>query len=193
MDLQRLKSPRAVMRSEWDLLNWTTPHRPGQATPDPAWLDWLTDSTSLTRRLKQASGQRFRVELLQQRLARPALNECQLLGMKPQQYALVRQVILRGAGQPWVYARTVIPLPTLHKNRHLMLLGNRSLGSVLFKNAQTQRAPMEITRWQTEFDTPFVWGRRSTFKLRGAPLLVTELFLEPFRQHQQLKSLTIKR
>jgi len=187
LDLHQRKSPQAITRLDWDVLNWVRPYAPGYVQPDSTWLDWLTDSTSLTRRLKQVSGQRFHVQLLQQCLMRPALNECRLLAMDSQQYALIRQVILHGENQPWVFARTVIPLPTLHQgNRHLMMLGNRSLGSVLFKNAQTKRTPMEITPYTPDFSTPFIWGRRSTFEIRQAPLLVTELFLEPFRQHQQL-------
>jgi len=188
------ENPQALSRSEWDVLSWSHLGAPGQTQPDKNWLDWLTDDSSLTRRRKHASDQRFQVQLLQQCLIRPALNEARLLGIDSQQYALIRQVYLKGFNQPWVFARTVIPLPTLHQgNRHLMLLGNRSLGSVLFKNAHTQRASMEITQHVPTFSTPFVWGRRSTFNIYKAPLLVTELFLEPFRQHQQLKPLTTKR
>lgn len=187
MDPQQLTSRRAASRPEWEKLNWVKPHTPGQMQPDTDWLDWLTDSSSLTRRLKHTSGQRFHVQLLQQRLIRPALNESRLLGLGTQEQALVRQVILHGAGQPWVFARTVIPLSTLNQgNRHLMLLGNRSLGSVLFKNARTRRTSQEITRQHPDFCAPFIWGRRSTFEIGQAPLLVTELFLEPFRQYLDL-------
>ncbi|SEF81845.1 chorismate lyase [Oceanospirillum linum] len=188
MDLQQLTSQQAASRQEWGKLNWMRPHTPGQIHPDEEWLDWLTDASSLTRRLRQVSQQHFHVQLLQQKLLKPALNECRLLGMATQEYALVRQVVLHGLNQPWVFARTVIPLPTLRQgNRHLMLLGNRSLGSVLFKNTHTQRTSQEITPYHADFCAPFVWGRRSTFEIRQAPLLVTELFLEPFRQHLQLQ------
>ena len=187
MDPQQLTSLRAASRPEWEQLNWTRPHTPGKAQPDMAWLDWLTDSTSLTKRLTQISDQQVRVQLLQQRLLKPALNECKVLGIGPQEHALVRQVILHGVNQPWVFARTVIPLSTLNQgNRHLMLLGNRSLGSVLFKNAHTRRTSQEITRSHPDFCAPFIWGRRSTFAIGQAPLLVTELFLEPFRDYLHL-------
>lgn len=182
-----LMSQQAISRSEWGKLRWSAPYTPGQHRPDSHWRDWLTDSGSLTQRLRQASDQRFSVQLLQQRLRRPALNESRLLGLGCQEYALIRQVILHGAGQPWVFARTVIPLPTLQQNRHLMQLGNRSLGSVLFRHAGTTRTSMEITRRHPAFCVPFIWGRRSTFRIHSAPLLVTELFLEPFRQSLQLQ------
>lgn len=187
MDPQQLTNVRAASRPEWEKLNWVSPNKPGQVQPDADWLDWLTDSSSLTKRLKQTSHQQFQVHLLQQRLLRPALNEIPLLGMKPGEYALIRQVILYGVNQPWVFARTVIPLPTLRQgNRHLMLLGNRSLGSVLFKNARTRRTSQEITRCRGDFCAPFIWGRRSTFEIGQTPLLVTELFLEPFRDYLNL-------
>lgn len=190
MDPLQLTSLRAASRPEWEQLNWMQPHTPGKMQPDEQWLDWLTDTSSLTKRLKHSSQQRFRVQLLQQKLLKPALNECRLLGMGTQEHAVVRQVILHGINQPWVFARTVIPLATLYQgNRHLMLLGNRSLGSVLFKNAHTKRTSQEITQYTPGFCAPFIWGRRSTFEIHQAPLLVTELFLEPFREHLNLTPL----
>lgn len=190
MNLQQLISPKAASRAQWEQLTWGHPFAPGRKQPDADWMNWLTDGSSLTQRLKQASDQQFRVQLLQQRLLRPALNESRLLGLGSQEFALVRQVILYGRDQPWVFARTVIPLSTLQQgNRHLMLLGNRSLGSVLFKNRTTQRVSKEITAAHAGFCTSFVWGRRSVFEIRTAPLLVTELFLEPFRRHLRLQPL----
>lgn len=184
----------ATHRSVWNSLHWARPQMPDQVLPDPQWYDWLMDPSSLTRRLQDASQGQFRVELLHQVIVRPALNEAKLLGLSSQAYALVRQVCLRGYNQPWVFARTVIPLSTLAAgNRYLLKLGNRSLGSVLFRHAHTHRAPIEITYdprrraacqaiYTGEVLPHFFWGRRSVFQIKQAPLLVSELFLDDFQK-----------
>lgn len=192
MNLRLFRSRAAIQRSAWDQLHWTSPHAPGHQRPDSQWHDWLMNPSSLTRRLQAASQQTFRVERTDQQILKPALNEASLLGMHSQQYALIRQVILYGQEQPWVFARTVIPLSTLNAgNRHLMRLGNRSLGSVLFKYPHIRRAPIQITRNNNRFTADFIWGRRSIFEIHQAPLLVTELFLEPFAGHSNLPDLKL--
>ncbi|OPX55659.1 chorismate lyase [Oceanospirillum multiglobuliferum] len=175
---------------------------PNQTLPNAQWYDWLMDPSSLTRRLQQASNGHFQVELLNQAIVKPALNEAALLGLHSQAYALVRQVCLRGHDQPWVFARTVIPLSTLAAgNRYLLKLGNRSLGSVLFRHAHTHRAPIEITydrRRQEGFQATsigatlphFWWGRRSVFQIKHAPLLVSEFFLDDFQRSLALPTET---
>jgi len=190
-----LVSRQAVQRTSWDRLRWFSPHSPGNHQPDNQWYDWLMNPSSLTRRLQLVSHNRFRVEQLSQHIVKPALNEASLLKLRSQQYVLVRQVLLYGGDQPWVFARTVIPLTTLNEgNRHLLKLGNRSLGSVLFKYPHIRRAPIEICHADPDkaFFTDFVWGRRSIFEIHQSPLLVTELFLDTFCQSQQLKPLMAK-
>jgi chorismate--pyruvate lyase len=152
--------------------------------------DWLVDDSSLTRRLQLACPARFDVEVIAQRLERPMLSEARVLGRPPREIALVRQVRLRCAAQPWVFARTVIPLPSLHGGlRRLALLGNQPLGAVLFADPKLQRQPLEIARITPRHrlfrmataggdpETAGLWGRRSVFTLQGNPLLVSEFFL----------------
>ncbi len=153
-------------------------------------LDWLLDNGSLTRRLMEACGEAFRVAPLDQGWRRPLLNEAGVLGMRPEHYALIREVHLLCGQQPWVFARTVIPPRTLGgKRRRLARLGNKPLGAVLFADCSMRRSPVQIARLrpgQWLFDaataplteTPAeIWGRRSLFYLAGHPLLVNEIFL----------------
>ncbi|MGM0593661.1 MAG: chorismate--pyruvate lyase family protein [Pseudomonadota bacterium] len=153
------------------------------------WRDWLLDQGSLTRRLQHSCAGRFDVELLAQRMERPMLSEARALGRPPHEIALVRQVHLRCDGTPWVFARTVIPLPSLRGGlRRLALLGNKPLGAVLFADPKMERRPLEVARvdarhrlYRLSRGTPQhgepLWGRRSVFCLRGNPLLVSEFFL----------------
>lgn len=125
------------------------------------------------------------------------LSESRALGRPQQEIGLVRQVHLLCGDTPWVFARTVIPLPSLKGGlRRLTQLGNHSLGAVLFADPRLQRSPMEVARIEPRQrlyrrsrgtaipDGNPVWGRRSVFHLQGNPLLVSEFFLPDLLSHE---------
>ena len=106
---------------------------------------WIYDTGSLTQRLVESCHGDFCVTLLNQAWKRPMLNEAKRLGMPTNEFALVRQVHLKCDGQPWVFARTIIPPRTLiGPQRRLAYLGNKSLGAVLFANKSIKRDELEI-------------------------------------------------
>jgi chorismate lyase len=150
---------------------------------------WLLDEGSLTARLSQASGNRLRVQVLSQCWQRPLPSERRALGLGLAERALVREVALECAGEPWVYARSILPLRTLRGElRHLRRFGSRSLGALLFSSRGLSREPFELARVPPSHPwlraTPgagAVWARRSLFRLRGRPLLVQEMFLPACR------------
>ncbi|MDA1107673.1 MAG: chorismate lyase [Proteobacteria bacterium] len=168
---------RAVSRAERPVILW----------------DWLLDPASLTQRLQAVCGE-FRVEVLQSAWLRPSHDELRALGLRANQRALVREVYLLCDGKPWVFARTVIPRATLSgKYRHLMRLGNRSLGAVLFSDTSMQRGEVHVAHLAPTHalyarathrlvrKPPGLWGRRSLFFLRDQPLLLSEIFLHDMR------------
>lgn len=153
-------------------------------------LSWLLDTSSLTQRLISSSEGDFHVEVISEQWAKPMLSEQALLGMKRNILARVRHVRLMCKGQPCVFARTVIPYTTLRGPvRRLSMLGNKSLGAVLFADPSMRRGGLEIAsigrnhhlyelamqgiRQKREH----ICGRRSLFYLSGKPLLVNEIFL----------------
>jgi chorismate lyase len=156
--------------------------------PPAALRPWLLDSGSLTQHLILASGGDFRVEVLAQRWQRPTLAEARLLRIDPQARALVREVILRGRGQPWVYGRSVMPAQCLRGDlRRLRKLRSSSLGALLFRYPQLQRTPFELARIDARSQLPvplrspaLLWARRSRFELNGRALIVSETFLPAF-------------
>lgn len=110
--------------------------------------------------------------------------------MRAGEHGLVRQVCLLCGSQPLVYARTVIPFPTLRGPvKRLAHLGSRPLGEVLFADKSMRRAPMQVARllaghavYRLALEAVScvpeeLWGRRSLFYLGGKPLLVSEIFL----------------
>ncbi len=174
--------------------HWYSPTASQRARVPAEQLDWLLDDGSLTQRLIADCAGTFRVALLNQGRACPMLNEAGVLGMRPNRYALIREVHLLCDEQPRVFARTLIPQRTLTgPRRRLARLGSKPLGAVLFADRSMQRSPVEIARLrpgQWLFDSataPLVaagkplpteiWGRRSLFYLAGHPLLVNEIFL----------------
>jgi len=161
-------------------------------------LDWLLDPASLTRRLQQTCKGEFRVAPVGQHWQRPMLNEAQALGVLPHERCFVREVQLLCDDQPWVFARTVIPVRTLTgPRRRLSRLGKKPLGAVLFADCSMVRSGIEIARLSSgqplfarataglsQLPTS-IWGRRSAFFLNHQPLLVSEIFLPAICPHQR--------
>lgn len=154
---------------------------------------WLLDTASLTLRLQRLCPGKFQVRVLSQVRGTPGIDEAQVLGMLPGKLAIIRQVHLLCDGQPWVYARTVIPVTSLRgKLQRLAHLGTRPLGGMLFADPGMQRGRVELARilmGQPVYKAATchlrhrpveIWGRRSVFRLFNRPLLVSEVFLPDF-------------
>lgn len=172
-------------------------HIPRGLIPAPM-ASWLFDAASLTQRLRQVCHGCFQVRVVTQQRLRPLRDERIALGMCDHERALVRMVYLLCDGQPWVFARTVIPLRTLSgAQRRLGHLGNKPLGAMLFADRSMRRSEVEVVRL-VPGDRLFklitagmtapgpvhpgqpsqaLWGRRSVFYLQAKPLLVSEIFL----------------
>ena len=169
-------------------VRWLPEQRWLQGEIAPAWRDWLADRGSLTRRLIDASGNRFSVRVIDQSYRRVRPDERLALNLPPARVALIREVVLCGAGRPWVYARSVLPLATLSgRLRALRHLDNRPLGALLFTDPGMSREGIEIAKVPCRFipgdlagGEPWLWGRRSVFYLDGKALLVAEIFLPDF-------------
>ena len=184
--LSQRSSNRSLPEPLWN--DWTQ-RRYGDV-PSPV-QTWLRDTGSLTRRVIQCCGcGTFRVRLLHQAWGSPLNSERRVLHTRKGVVALVRDVVLLCNDVPWVFARTLIPVTTLRgPARHLMQLGERPLGAVLFSDPKVTRGSTQIARLHpghTLFDTAceqveqtpeLLWGRRTLFYVANKPLLVNELFL----------------
>ena len=152
---------------------------------------WLTDQGSLTARLQAHSGQQFAVQLLRQDWAKAWPGELRLLGVDSRHKMLVREVVLQGRGEDWVFARSLIPYSSLNgRLKALRHLDSRPLGALLFQDPDMRRDPLQVAaigaaheyvdpRYLNQADGN-VWGRRSVFYLQDNPLLVSEVFLPAF-------------
>lgn len=167
-------------------IDWQDVHKLNQRQLPAPVRSWLLDKGSLTERLIAASSGNFRVERISQGWQVPTSDEAALLHLKPRQVALVREVYLYCYGEPWIYARSVMPKTSLDGQLgFLRKLKNSALGGLLFKDPFLQRSAFEVAVIELPCDTiPFVgnekvFGRRSLFHLKRQPLLVAEIFLPP--------------
>lgn len=169
---------------------------------------WLYDTGSLTKRLQNLSHTPIEVSVLRQTVGQARADEARLLGCAERTATVIREVILWGNGEPWVFARSLLPLSSLQGPlKRLRKLDNTPLGHLLFTYPSVKRDPIEVAcvrpprpassasfqslssqsksiryvpaRWQGE---QVLWGRRSRFMIHQKPLLVSEVFLPHFEQ-----------
>ena len=150
---------------------------------------WLFDQESLTRRLTQISHDCFSVTPLQEGWQTLRLDETNALGVPTNSQGWVREVFLRGNGEPWVFARSVAARSALEgSGLALDQLGSRSLGELLFSDRAFVRGELQACRYPAAWlpDTvraEQLWGRRSCFRRDGLGVLVAEVFLPAFWDH----------
>ncbi|AIR88779.1 chorismate--pyruvate lyase family protein [Pseudomonas cremoricolorata] len=168
--------------SQVTALQWLTPAQLA-GDLDAHLLDWLFDEGSLTRRLSQLADQQFSVTPLREGWQALRADECAALGIVPGAEGWVREVYLRGHGQPWVFARSVAARSALERGGlDLQTLGTRSLGELLFCDQAFVRHPLQACQYPPAWlpaDAPqqHLWARRSRFEREGLSLLVAEIFL----------------
>ncbi|HJE67969.1 chorismate--pyruvate lyase family protein [Pseudomonas oryzihabitans] len=174
---------------------WRTQAAAG-AEPDyaEAPCGWLyADRGSLTERLTALSGGRFAVEVIAEGWQALRPDECQALEVPPASPGWVREVWLRGAGEAWVFARSVAAREALEAaDFDLAALGERPLGHWLFQAPAFVRGPLEACRYPLVWlpagaaTTP-CWARRSVFRRGPLAILVGEVFLPAFWPHARRK------
>ena len=155
-------------------------------------LPWLVDCGSLTARL-QARCSRFEVSVAAELLQVPTEDERRLVGLRRARLAWVREVLLSGDGVPLVFAHSILAPNDLDGVwRMARCIGGRPLGAALFADPAIKRGDMHSARLDPHHPLyrravavagalapppTVLWARRSLFRRKGRPLLVSELFL----------------
>lgn len=151
---------------------------------------WLLDRGSLTAHLRRESGGDFHVQVLRQYWGTPQLSERRLLELGDRDWAMIREVLLCCRQQPWVYARSILPVRSMTGHlRRLRGLDSRPLGHLLFADRRMRREAFELCRVAAcalpvpalQQDTTELWGRRSCFANSDRRILVGEIFLPAFQ------------
>ena len=171
-------------------------------SPSETCREWLLNIESLTERLMQQCTS-FRVEVLGQYTNATgvgiAADEMVLVAHRCDESTdlVIREVVLRGDEQPWVYARSIFPVALTQDALHE--LGDQPLGKLLFNDPRFERQPFMVSFMLP--DDPFVqylitqkvisaealelhlhkhagiWARRSVFTYLEHHILVNEIFL----------------
>lgn len=152
--------------------------------------DWLLHTGSLTERLRTHCTD-FEVVVAGQGITAISPAEYAALYGKchrdSSRQTQVREVMLRGDGRPWVFARSLLPAAFVDNcMSEFKQLGSRPLGQILFNDPRFQRQPFDIFysppegQWQRLLGVTHavaMWGRRSVFVFQSHRLLVIEVFL----------------
>ncbi|WP_088331452.1 chorismate lyase [Lacimicrobium sp. SS2-24] len=152
--------------------------------PDFHLKNWLLDTGSLTERL-QSHCRDFRVNVIGQKRAPLMENEREC--MDPDTDYVVREVLLCAEQQPWVFARSLLPVALCEANQsEFSALGDQPLGRLIFNDSRFVRQPFQLTCLapdhrlcqQLGLNTYHpLWGRRSLFRFQQWQLMVAEIFL----------------
>jgi len=156
-------------------------------------LNWLSDRSSLTGRIRRLGGPGFTLEVLGESVE-PVTGEdrrdldCAELDI------YVRRVRMSCNGVRLVFATTRVPSHTLGRHRWLGRLSDRPLGEALGDRDDVTRTPFEYA-WVEDGDAlhadvlsgtdiaPLgLWARRSRFLIQNDPILVYEVFLPGLSQ-----------
>jgi chorismate--pyruvate lyase len=169
-------------------VQWYPAERLGQLSMDAQLRPWLIGNGLLTLRLKAACGERFGLHLVDQWTG--LLSQAHKSALRAGDNAgLFRDVEMCSGEKVWVFGQTVIPDSTLSAHSWLAELGDSSLGETLLDLSGVERGAYEYAWLPTtepvtsralrnaEIKPAGLWARRSRIALRGAPLLIQELFL----------------
>lgn len=169
--------------------------------PEAKVKNWLLDTGSLTERL-QSHCKDFTVQVLGQRQCEISLEEIQQLNAcvltSQETKWQVREVILWGDGDPWVFARSIIPEQMCQAE--FAGLGNQPLGKLIFNDPRFKRMPFQITQLSKSNAissalnltcTQSLWARRSVFQFADLAMSVAELFLPHSPAYCELSQVSI--
>jgi len=154
--------------------------------PTPFTPNWLFHEGSLTPRLTWLSDEALSGTPPSQGWQPLRDDECVALDLAPATVGWVREVYLRGHGQPWVFARSVAARSALQGDGlHMAESGSRSLGELLFWDEAFTRQAIEVRQYPRQWpptadQADELWARRSRFDRGSLSVLVAEIFLPSF-------------
>jgi chorismate--pyruvate lyase len=169
-------------------VQWLPAERLGQISMDSRVRSWLIGKGLITSRMKSACTERFAARLIDQWSGK--LEGSHLSPLRVTDAAgLFRDVELCCGDQVWVFEQSIIPDSTLCAHSWLAELGDTELGETLASLSKVERGTHEYA-WlpvaqpvtaralrEAEVRPAGLWARRHRVALRGAPLLIQELFL----------------
>ena len=136
-------------------------------------ISWLTESGSITSRIKSFSN--FRLKLLRDGPGEVDTAEDDLI-IANYEKNNIREVVLYSDEEPFIYAKSILPLETIRLG--LGALGNlkeNPLGDILFSNPKIKKKHMLFAKFES--NKRIFYGRKGIYTVKGYPFSVCEIFL----------------
>ena len=143
---------------------------------------------SMTKILKELSRHRLTLTVLEHTWQKPQQHESKILSQR-NGWGIGREVVMSGAGKPWLYARTFFPESVVKaQGNDFLFLGSRPLGELLFSNPQVRRSDFTVAQLfpgHREYqdavkalqEAPeYLWARRSEFYFPSGAITLLEVF-----------------
>jgi chorismate--pyruvate lyase len=171
-----------------DAVQWHPAERLGQMNMESNLRRWLIGKDLVTVRMKAVCGERFALRVVDQWSGQLGAEHKAALRCADGD-ALFRDAEMSASEQLWVFERTILPDSTLSVHPWLAELGDAALGETLGDLSGVERSfyeyaylpagePVTARALRDAEEKPAgLWARRSRLTLRGAPLLIQELFL----------------
>ncbi len=169
-------------------IQWQPQERLGQLPIDAQLRPWLIGKGLLTVRLKSVCAERFALRLVDQWTG--ILSPSHKSALRIEDNAgLFRDEEICCGRSVWVFSQTIVPDSTLSVHPWLAELGDSALGETLNDLTGVERSAYAYAWLPTEqavttralrdaqIKPAGLWARRARIALRGAPLLIQELFL----------------
>ncbi|GAA4360158.1 chorismate--pyruvate lyase family protein [Kangiella marina] len=150
--------------------------------------EWVAEFGSLTQKLSHYVPE-VRLDLLKEATEKATKKEAELLALTDNE-SQVREVMLYGPKEPWIFARTLVPAS---EGQLILDLGTKPLGSILFTSSELRRESLEVMQLTPEHrlyqmakqyanfndGVSDLWARRSLWSNAQSQkvLLLLEVFL----------------
>ena len=132
-----------------------------QELPKIAW-DWLTDKTSLTKRLKQFTQNK--------------INFCLIQDWQLQNTQYSRKIEWRLNSDLWIKANLLLPQKSVNQDtKHLLEINTKPIGEILFEDPSLTR-----TDFLFHQESDLIWTRESIFYFKEQPITLIETFYSDF-------------
>jgi chorismate--pyruvate lyase len=171
-----------------DSVRWHPAERLGQMNVESNVRSWLIGKDLVTLRMKAVCGEHFTLRVVDQWSGLLGAAHKSALRCADSD-ALYRDVEMRHGDNIWVFEQTIMPDSTLCAHPWLAELGDSALAETLGDLSGIERSFYEYA-WlpaaepvtaralrHAEVKPAGLWARRARVALRGAPLLIQELFL----------------
>ena len=136
-------------------------------------ISWLTESGSITSRIKSFSN--FRLKLLRDGPGEVDTLEDDLIITNYKENN-IREVVLYSDEEPFIYAKSILPLETIRLGLGALgSLKENPLGDILFSNPKIKKKYMLFAKFES--NKRIFYGRKGIYTVKGYPFSVCEIFL----------------